>query len=109
MTKYQKGYQFELKVRKFLESKKECIFVFRSAGSKGPFDLIAFFKDKVYLIQCKYSYMPKKEAEELLRIEGDICNHFDCFEILIAQPQKSGRSLKVLFQNLSGVEIGFPL
>jgi len=105
MTKYQKGYRFEIQVRKLLESNEDCVFVFRSAGSKGPFDLIAFFKNKVYLIQCKYGYMPKKEAEELCRIQQEVSFCFDCFEILVAQPNKNSRTQKVQFQKLNGDEI----
>ena len=42
MTSYSKGASFERKIKKILEAKG--MFVVRSAGSKGPVDLIAFNK-----------------------------------------------------------------
>ncbi len=46
-----KGYNFERRVRKALES---CgWYVVRSAGSLGPTDLVAFREGIIYIIQCK--------------------------------------------------------
>ena len=42
MTRYQAGTKFEYKVRDALKA-QGAIYVCRSAGSKGPVDLIAFY------------------------------------------------------------------
>jgi Holliday junction resolvase len=49
---YVKGRRFENYVRKKLE--KAGYIVARSAGSKGPFDLVALRKGEILLIQCKW-------------------------------------------------------
>ena len=51
MTNYQRGYRFEVRVRKFLEGLG--FQVMRSAGSKGPADLAAFGRGQVLLFSCK--------------------------------------------------------
>jgi len=62
---YIKGRNFEYKVKKFFEEKG--FKVFRSAGSKTLIDLIAINKEKIYLIQCKNSYLNLNQAENLLK------------------------------------------
>lgn len=57
MSKYNKGVNFERRVRKDLENKG--YYVVRSAGSKGVFDLIALKQHRRPLgVQCKYSSNP---------------------------------------------------
>ena len=67
---YQKGYRFELEVKKYLES-KGCL-VFRSAGSHSLVDLVAFSPQYkvVYFVQCKYgtSKMNKQDIVRLTRL-----------------------------------------
>lgn len=53
MTQYSRGADFERKVKKLWEA--EGYFVVRSAGSKGPVDLVAFGATRPVLIQCKIS------------------------------------------------------
>jgi len=43
LTNYEKGARFERKIKKILEAKG--FFVTRSAGSKGPVDLLAVIRD----------------------------------------------------------------
>ena len=76
--KYNKGYRFELEVKKFLE--QQGFLVFRSAGSHSPVDLVAFkliqpdignnFPELTpYFIQCKATqetYVPKRELKRYL-------------------------------------------
>ena len=53
-----------MKARKLLES--SGFRVIRSAGSKGPFDLIAVSDNLVIFIQVKSeAYIPKAEKDEL--------------------------------------------
>ena len=68
---YRKGYNFERRVRKYLESQN--YIVFRCSRSK-PFDLIAFSPDgTIYLIECKVTgrinkiqrYFQEKTVDEL--------------------------------------------
>ena len=51
MNRYGAGRRLEWKVRKRLEG--AGWFVIRSAGSKGPCDLVAFQRDRVLFVQCK--------------------------------------------------------
>lgn len=52
-SQYRRGADFERALKKYLESKG--MFVVRSAGSKGPVDLVAFDGHDRYFIQCKLS------------------------------------------------------
>ena len=67
-TNYQRGYNFEYRCRKELESKG--FFVVRSAGSKGPADLVAIREGKVLLVQCKLDegLINAKERDKLLDV-----------------------------------------
>lgn len=51
MANYRRGYRAELAAKKELEA--QGFTVLRAAGSKGPFDLVAFNKDVVRFIQVK--------------------------------------------------------
>jgi Holliday junction resolvase len=68
---YRKGARYEYYVKRLLEEKG--YLVFRTAGSHGPFDLIAFdVQNKVILlVQVKKSkYIPNKEKEALKTLAG---------------------------------------
>lgn len=67
-TRYQQGADFERWVRSILED--EGYLVMRSAGSKGPFDLIALRDEWCILIQCTRSgnYANLKKNDVLKRI-----------------------------------------
>lgn len=71
MNNYQRGYYFERKIKKYLESKD--FFVIRSGGSHCIADLVAIKKGKsprVYLIQCKsgVGYMSPKDKDLLASV-----------------------------------------
>ena len=78
-TNYSKGAAWERKVVHQL-MEQGAISVVRAAGSKsygkGKIDLIALFKDKVWLIQCKrHGLISWKEKEEGLEI-GEILSPY---------------------------------
>ena len=50
-TNYQKGRQFEYRVKKDIES--QGYYVIRSPASRGPFDLLCIKEGRVVAIQCK--------------------------------------------------------
>ncbi|MEM4275125.1 MAG: restriction endonuclease [Candidatus Nitrosocaldaceae archaeon] len=58
---YLKGRTFEYKIKRYLEGKG--YYVLRSAGSKGPLDLIAIKGKEILLIQCK-TYKNSKIIDE---------------------------------------------
>lgn len=59
------GIAYEREVKKWLEEKPETLLVIRSAGSHGPFDLVAIGRDgDVRLIQCKARYSTDRDMEE---------------------------------------------
>lgn len=51
MTQYERGANFERRVKRWLEG--QGYFVIRSAGSKGPVDLVAVSAYETVLVQCK--------------------------------------------------------
>ena len=71
VTNYQRGYRFELRVKKFFEDLG--YYVVRSAGSHGIVDLVCLKGDefkpctRVCLVQCKYGSgkISKKEWRKL--------------------------------------------
>jgi len=70
---YNRGRQFEYRVKKDLENKG--YLVVRSAGSKSPFDLIGISSpsnaDVVLLVQCKYgAKISKKERDKLRELDN---------------------------------------
>ena len=90
MSEYRKGYRFERRVRKLLES--YGYVVFRTAGSK-PVDLLAFSRDKGYVIECKVhrKYIRKEDIDKLL----SICEKTGLIPIIAYRENN-----KVLFINL---------
>ena len=65
---YNNGSAFERKVCKLLEARGAKAY--RTAGSHGDVDIIAFFGSFVFRIQCKNSDISDKEA---FRIMDTIC------------------------------------
>lgn len=51
MTSYLRGRRFEWRVRDYLTMLG--YFVVRSAGSRGPVDLVALRRGRVLLVQCR--------------------------------------------------------
>ncbi|MEM1820965.1 MAG: hypothetical protein QXU64_05185 [Thermofilaceae archaeon] len=72
MSSYKKGAKLEYKVRDLLA--RRGYFVVRSAGSRGPFDLVALKKGEVLLVQCRadgrVSEEERRELVELARSVG---------------------------------------
>lgn len=68
MSRYAAGRRLEWKARKALEA--QGYFVIRSAGSKGPVDLVAFHPDKPWpcFVQCKRSRFAPKERDALIEL-----------------------------------------
>jgi len=65
VSRYRKGYRFELKVKKLFE--RQGYVVYRSAGSKGAADLVALKAGEVLLIQVKVNgRLQQKEVQRLL-------------------------------------------
>lgn len=64
-TNYKRGYAAER--RAVEELVREGYFAVRSAGSKGPFDIIAFGADDVRLIQVKRGSVAGGTLEEARR------------------------------------------
>ena len=62
MTRYERGRSFEYRVIK--ELRDRGFYVLRSAGSKGAFDLVAFDKDRVFLIQVKKKNLTRDYIEK---------------------------------------------
>ncbi len=67
MSHYSKGRQYEYRTIKSLKDQGfNCI---RSAGSHGPFDIVAWNEDVIYFIQVKVGVKPtRKEIDEILNI-----------------------------------------
>lgn len=63
MTSYERGANFERKVKRILEL--QGMFVVRSAGSHGPVDLVGLGESNVYLIQCKSERFRERRENEL--------------------------------------------
>ena len=70
-NRYRKGYQFEHRVKRYLERKGYKVF--RVAGSK-PVDLIAISRNNVFLVECKtHKEKIKKATEKIINISKDTC------------------------------------
>lgn len=65
VSKYRYGIGYEYQIKKRYE--KLGMYVVRSAGSKGLFDLIAFNNKEIYLICCRRREWPKNDREYVLR------------------------------------------
>lgn len=65
MTNYSRGATFERKIKKEYEG--DGWYVIRSAGSRGPVDLVAIhWQLGVELIQCKLRKPTKREREAFI-------------------------------------------
>jgi Holliday junction resolvase len=74
ITSYQRGYKRELDMVKKLKRSKRFHTVLRSAGSRSPFDVVAFSKSKIFLIQVKTGKGRfKKEIRRLKRLMIPSC------------------------------------
>jgi Holliday junction resolvase len=72
MTQYERGANFERRVKRWLEG--QGYFCVRSAGSKGPVDLVAVGPYETVLVQCKKGgRMSPEERNELLRLKHGYC------------------------------------
>lgn len=74
-TNYKRGRAFEYKTKKLYEA-LGCL-VFRTAGSRSPFDLIALHpKSKmIYLLQCKKT-ATKKQILEFNRAHAHLAGNY---------------------------------
>jgi Holliday junction resolvase len=75
LTQYQRGYRFELLVKKKWEDRG--YWVIRAAGSHGKADLVALIHDGdqclVYLVQCKLKgVISLQDREELAKLANDL-------------------------------------
>ena len=98
MSKYDDGYRLECAVRDALRG--EGYEVFRSAGSKGAADLIAFKPGEILFVQAKKSagQMSPAERAKLIRLSGMVCG-----APLAARWYKDGRKARlVVFEELTG-------
>lgn len=68
MTRVNSGVMFEYKVRDYFEARGYTVI--RSAGSKGPIDLIAFNSSECQLIQCKKEDRHRSYADDIASIKG---------------------------------------
>jgi Holliday junction resolvase len=66
MSAYKKGAFAEWYISRLL--KEKGFFVIRSAGSRGPIDLLAANKDKIIAIQVKKASIAEHEKEALIKI-----------------------------------------
>lgn len=69
MSRYDAGRRQEWRVKRLLLD-AGAAFVQRSAGSKGPCDLTAFFDHAVYAIQVKKAKPTAAEHNEVIRYSG---------------------------------------
>ena len=73
MSQYARGANFERKVKELWEDRG--YFVVRSAGSKGPVDLVAIaYEYRPILIQCKLTGMITAAEKKRLRELGEDYN-----------------------------------
>jgi len=80
MGRYASGRRFEYKVRDYFLS-QEC-FVVRSAGSKGPVDLVVFWPGgKVWMVQCKNNRSIPTHERSVLKIVAKKYKHIPIFVI----------------------------
>ncbi len=88
---YKKGTNFEYKVKKYYE--KQGAFVFRSAGSHSPLDLLIFYPGGTIMgIQCKIKgNLLKYEEEELQELKYKYS-----IPILIASKDKKQIALRTI-------------
>jgi Holliday junction resolvase len=69
LTNYSRGAAFERKIKKQYEA--EGYYVIRSAGSKGPLDLVALKHDSFVFIQCKLRKPTSRERAKAADFAGE--------------------------------------
>ena len=95
MSNYDRGSNFERRVKGYLEVKGW--YVMRSAGSHGLVDLIALRQGEVWLIQNKIGGMDSKHnKEQLLELAKD--NGFRAF--LVSRGDKHNQ-YRIIFEELN--------
>lgn len=93
MTHYQVGRRFEYEVKKDLEGKG--FVVFRVAGSKGLFDLIAIKDGHLDLIQCKYNVnISKQELNKIYEFLDSIQHSWLLVNVFIATKKKYSKEIE---------------
>ena len=91
VTAYSRGYQFEMRVKKHLES--EGWVVFRNGGSHSPADLVAGRAGEWNLIQCQInSYFTPGKKQALKALAGEL----ECGCLLAWRDDKK----KLMFEEL---------
>lgn len=85
MAVYPKGYKRELKVKAFLEAMGYTVV--RSAGSHGPWDLVAYKAGEVRFIQVKSSRPSRPFLERLFRQPALPMR--PSYEVWVYQPRKA--------------------
>jgi len=104
-SNYKRGYAFELRVRKFLES--IGFFVIRSAGSHGVADLLAFKRGeskRPLMIQCKTDgNISSNERKELWNIAQE-CN---CDAVIASKDKQKKIKLELMENPVDLVEMWF--
>jgi len=84
MAEYPKGRRRELAVKHFLEALGYTVI--RSAGSKGPWDLVAYKEGEVRFIQVKSAKPSRPFLERLFR--GPEAPMTPSYEVWVFQPRK---------------------
>lgn len=98
-TRYQKGRSYEYYIKYNLE--RAGFYVIRSAGSHGPFDLIALDKNgNVYGIQVKKNKYINRQ------LRSEMCNVAKTYNIvpIIAYRDKSGWKYELVEVNSNGID-----
>lgn len=103
-TQYQRGADFERKVRDELMHDMDAAYVVRSAGSRGIVDLVAFFPllrlvPEVWLVQCKRDGKLSAEDRELLL---SLAAETGCRAVLAKIPTDGGVEFEVLEDGVPG-------
>ena len=80
MTRYDTGRRLEYKAKKELEALGYTVV--RSAGSKGPFDLVAIGENDIRLIQVKKATASKGERGKMGDILAPRCCRKELWERL---------------------------
>jgi len=86
MSNYTKGRAREYRVKKKL-LEEGALWVVRSYGSHGLFDLTAVFSDHVRLIQVKKDYIHPKERKALEEFAGRVQAGNISVEVWFTQPK----------------------
>ena len=77
-SQYRRGADFERKLKK-REEENGAIFVLRSAGSKGPIDVVAIHPWGVKLIQAKLGKPTKADRERIKALEWLLSTSCDVY------------------------------